>query len=37
MYTPIMVGILLFSWSPLGVMLAGSWGQRLRRAALHSR
>lgn len=37
MYATIMVIILLFPWSILGIMLVGALGRRARKAATRSR
>ena len=37
MYSTVMVIILLFPWSILGIMLLGALGRRLRKAPVRSR
>ena len=37
MYSTVMVIILLFPWSLLGIMLVGTLGRRLRRVPVRSR
>lgn len=37
MYSTIMVIIMLFPWSILGIMMLGTYGRRLRKVTVRSR
>jgi hypothetical protein len=37
MYSKVMVIILLFPWSILGIMMLGTYGRRLRQVPVRSR